>query len=119
MIFTFIVTELMKYENQHDKVEVLAKNSEEYISIAYGNIYRKLMFLDSYRFLQKGLADVAKSLNPEDFKITSKYFDNSRQTGPPALACRGVWVCVGFECDLSFYICFLVLAVQFSGSIQK
>ena len=70
----------MKYENQHDKVEVLAKNSEEYISITYGNIYRKLVFLDSYRFLQKGLADIAKSLNPEDFNITGKYFNVTSET---------------------------------------
>ena len=34
--FHFIVTELMKYENQYNKVEVLPKTSEEYISITYG-----------------------------------------------------------------------------------
>ena len=67
----------MKYENQYDKVEILAKNSEEYISIAYGNYYRKLVFLDSYRFLQEGLSDVAKSLDSNDFKITEKYFSNT------------------------------------------
>ena len=74
--FHFIITELMKYENQYDKVDVLAKNSEEYISITYGNIYRKLVFLDSYRFLQKGLSDVAKSLDLKDLNITKKYFNN-------------------------------------------
>ena len=67
----------MKYENQYDKVDILAKNSEEYISITYGNYYRKLVFLDSYRFLQKGLSDVAKSLDSKDFKITEKYFSNT------------------------------------------
>ena len=76
--FHFIITELMKYENQYDKVDILAKNSEEYISITYGNFYRKLVFLDSYRFLQKGLADVAKSLDPKDFKITEKYFSDCK-----------------------------------------
>ena len=78
--FHFIITELMKYENRYDKVEILAKNSEEYISITYGNFYRKLVFLDSYRFLQEGLSDVAKSLDSKAFKITGKYFNDSRQT---------------------------------------
>ena len=60
----------MKYENQYNKVEVLPKTSEEYISITYGNIYRKLIFIkDSYRFLQKGLGDIAESLTLTDFKI--------------------------------------------------
>ena len=34
------------------------------------------MFLDSYRFLQKGLSDIAKSLDLKDLNITGKYFDN-------------------------------------------
>ena len=67
--FHFIITELLKYENQCNKVDILSKTSEEYISITYGSFYRKLVFLDSYRFLQKGLADVAKSLDSKDFKI--------------------------------------------------
>ena len=49
--FHFIVTELMKYQDRHNKVEVLPKTSEEYISITYGCFYRKLIFKDSYRFL--------------------------------------------------------------------
>ena len=40
--FHFIVTELMKYQDRYNKVEVLPKTSEEYISITYGNYYRKL-----------------------------------------------------------------------------
>ena len=72
--FHFIVTELMRYENQYNKVEVLPKTSEEYISITYGNIYRKLIFKDSYRFLQKGLGDIAESMKLEDFKIMTDFY---------------------------------------------
>ena len=64
----------MKYENQYNKVEVLPKTSEEYISITYGNIYRKLIFKDSYRFLQKGLGDIAESMKSEDFKIMKGFY---------------------------------------------
>ena len=55
--FHFIVTELMKYENQYNKVKVLPKTS-----ITYGSFYRKLIFKDSYRFLQQGLGDIAESM---------------------------------------------------------
>ena len=65
--FHFIIKELLKYENKYDKVNILSKTSEEYISITYGRFYRKLVFLDSYRFLQKSIADIAKSLETEDF----------------------------------------------------
>ena len=73
--FHFIVTELLKYINQYNKVDVLSKTSEEYISITYGSFYRKLVFLDSYRFLQEKLSNVAKSLDTEDLKILGKHFD--------------------------------------------
>ena len=63
--FHFIVTELIKYKNQYNKVEVLPKTSEDYISITYGNIYRKLFFKDSYRFLQQGLGDIAESMKSD------------------------------------------------------
>ena len=72
--FHFIVTELMNYQDTYNKVEVLPKTSEEYISITYGSYYRKLVFLDSYRFLQKSLADIGESLAEEDLKILRHFF---------------------------------------------
>ena len=61
--FHFFITELMKYSGGKEKVNVLAKSKEEYISISYGSFYNKMVFLDSYRFLQKSLGDVAKTLD--------------------------------------------------------
>ena len=75
--FHFIVTELLKYKNQYNKIEVLSKTSEEYISITYGSFYRKLVFLDSYRFLLDKLSNIAKSLDSKDLKILGKYFDTN------------------------------------------
>jgi len=72
--FHFIIEELMKYENKFNKVKVLSKSAEEYISIDYGSAFKKLRFLDSYRFLQKGLSDVAKSL--KEFPILESEFKN-------------------------------------------
>ena len=46
--FHFIVTELLRYKDQYNNVEVLSKTSEEYISITYGIFYRKLVFLYIY-----------------------------------------------------------------------
>ena len=74
--FHFIISELMKYEDKNNKVEVLAKTSENYISITFGNIYRKLVFLDSNRFMQKSLEGIAESLKKEDFIIFDKEFRN-------------------------------------------
>jgi hypothetical protein len=71
--FHFIIEELVKYEDEYNKVSPLSKNSEEYISIEYGSTYKKLRFLDSYRFFQKGLANVAKSL--KDFPILESEFN--------------------------------------------
>jgi hypothetical protein len=50
--FHFIIEELMKYEDEYNKVTILAKNSEEYISMEYGTRFKKLRFLDSYRLSQ-------------------------------------------------------------------
>ncbi|CAC5359077.1 unnamed protein product [Mytilus coruscus] len=58
--FHFLIEELMKKEDKYNKVKLLSKNSENYISIDYGSYYEKLRFLDSYRFMLKGLSDVAK-----------------------------------------------------------
>ena len=71
--FHFIGTELMKYQDRYNKVEVIPKTSEEYISITYGSFYRKLIFKDSYRFLQQGLGDIAESMKSEDFKIMTRF----------------------------------------------
>lgn len=35
------------------KVTILPKGTEEYISITYGNRFKKMIFLDSYRFTPK------------------------------------------------------------------
>ena len=64
----------MKYHDRYNKVEVLPKTSEEYISITYGSFYQKLIFKDSYRFLQQGLSDIAESLTLEDFKIMKDFY---------------------------------------------
>ncbi|XP_071124236.1 uncharacterized protein [Mytilus edulis] len=70
--FHFLIEELMKYEDEYNKVKLLSKNSENYISIDYGSNYKKLRFLDSYRFMLKGLSDIAKSM--EEFPILEKEF---------------------------------------------
>ena len=70
--FHFLIEELMKYEDEYNKVKLLSKNSENYISIDYGSNYKKLRFLDSYRFFTKGLSDIAKSLST--FPILEKEF---------------------------------------------
>ncbi|CAC5364416.1 unnamed protein product [Mytilus coruscus] len=67
--------ELMKHEDEYNKVKLLSKNSENYISIDYGSYNRKLRFLDSYRFMLKGLSDVAKSM--DDFPILEKEFEDA------------------------------------------
>ena len=66
---------MLKHENQCNKVDVLSKTSEEYISITYGNYSRKLLFLESYRFLQENLSNIAKSLDSKDLKILGKYIN--------------------------------------------
>ncbi|CAG2236577.1 unnamed protein product [Mytilus edulis] len=70
--FHFLIEELMKYEDEYNKVKLLSKNSENYISIDYGSNYKKLRFLDSYRFMLKGLSDIAKSM--DEFPILEKEF---------------------------------------------
>ena len=73
--FHFIIEELKKYEDEYNKVTTLSKSSEDYISIEYGSNYQKLRFLDSYRFLSKGLSDVAKSL--KEFPILESEFEET------------------------------------------
>lgn len=71
--FHFFIAELMKYAEGKEKVNVLAKSKEEYISISYGTFYNKMIFLDSYRFLQKSLNDVAKTLDSNSKKGVYPY----------------------------------------------
>ena len=71
--FHFLIEELMKYEDEYNKVKLLSKSSENYISIDYGSNYKKLRFLDSFRFTVRGLADIAASLS--DFPILEGEFD--------------------------------------------
>lgn len=72
--FHLFVTELMKHtQKRGPQVKVLAKSKEEYISITYGTFYNKIIFLDSYRFLQKSIADLAKSMAAEDYKILGSH----------------------------------------------
>ncbi|CAC5392277.1 unnamed protein product [Mytilus coruscus] len=77
--FHFLIEELMKHEDEYNKVKLLSKNSENYISIDYGSYNRKLRFLDSYRFMLKGLSDVAKSM--DDFPILEKEFEGNKPLG--------------------------------------
>ena len=70
----FIVTELMKYQDRYNNVEIVPKTSEEYISITYGCFNRKLIFKDSYKFLQQGLGDISESIKSEDFKIMTYFY---------------------------------------------
>ena len=72
--FHFLVQEIVKYANKYEKVEVLPKTKEDYISISIGNSNRKLIFLDSYRFLNASLDNISKGLKDEDFKILKKHF---------------------------------------------
>uniref|UniRef100_UPI003D0B846D hypothetical protein n=1 Tax=Sulfurimonas sp. TaxID=2022749 RepID=UPI003D0B846D len=53
-------------------IKVLAKSSEEYISIQVGC----LRFLDSYRFLSSSLSNITKSMDDKDFKILKSEFLN-------------------------------------------
>lgn len=77
--FHFIVNELVRHENQYDKVTILPRTTENYISISYGNYNTKLVFLDSYRFTLKSLADIARSLEPEDFRLLRQAFPEDWQ----------------------------------------
>ena len=66
----------MKRSSQYNQVTVLPRTSEEYISITYGSRYKKMVFLDSYRFTQKSLADLASSMEDTDYKILRSAFPN-------------------------------------------
>jgi len=64
------IKELSK--NTHHKLKIIAKNSEEYITLSYGC----LKFVDSYRIVQSSLDGCTKSMVTSDFKILAKHFPN-------------------------------------------
>jgi hypothetical protein len=66
-------------EGNENKLDLISRTTENYIAMTYGTYYSKLVFLDSYRFLQKSLADVAKSMTIDDFKITREEFSDKEQ----------------------------------------
>lgn len=70
-----IIQDLASRQTTYKKLTEQPKNSKTYISIQFD----KLRFLDSYKFLLQGLADVVKSLKDEDFIITKKYFKDPEQ----------------------------------------
>lgn len=72
--FHFLIQEIIKYANKYQKVDILPKTKEEYISISIGYQNRKLVFLDSYRFLSASLDNISKGLKDDDFKNMKKYF---------------------------------------------
>ena len=77
--FHFIIEEIMKYENENTNISVLAKTSEEYISIQIMKDWYKLVFLDSYRFLSSPLENVVLSIPKEQLKITKEEFKDIKQ----------------------------------------
>jgi hypothetical protein len=66
----FIIKEL-----KNQKVTILPKTAEDYISFNVGCI----RFLDSLRFFQDSLDNVSKSMIIEDFKLLQKYFPDQNK----------------------------------------
>src|SRR5438093_1117046 len=63
------IKELAKQSNStNQKLKILAKNEQDYISFQFGCI----RFLDSLAFFAESLDNVVKSLQDEDLKITKK-----------------------------------------------
>ena len=77
--FHFLIKELIKYEGNGKKVNVLAKTGEEYISITYESYGYKLVFLDSYRFLSNSLEKIIEGIPKEELKITKEHFKDEKQ----------------------------------------
>jgi hypothetical protein len=75
----FIMQAIGKVEDSpENKIGCIAQNSEKYISFTLGT----LRFIDSLGFLNKSLSELAKSLQPEDYKIFDKYLPSIlRQKG--------------------------------------
>ena len=64
------IKELAQKQNKFMTLKVLAKSKEDYISFQFG----KLRFLDSLRFFQSSLENVAKSLTDEQLKVFATRF---------------------------------------------
>ena len=70
--FHFITEEIKKHETEYEKVKVLPKDSENYISITFGDQYFKLVFKDSYRFLLSSIDNLSKTLKDDQYKILKR-----------------------------------------------
>jgi hypothetical protein len=66
------IKELAVEQNKDRKLKLIPKTTEEYISFRFGC----LRFIDSLRFFQKGLDDVAKSMSPDKFKYMKEAIEN-------------------------------------------
>lgn len=70
--FHFITEELLKHETEYNKVKVLPKDTENYISITFGDRYFKLVFKDSMRFLLSSIDNLSKTLKDDQYKILKR-----------------------------------------------
>ena len=75
--FHFITEELLKHETEYKKVKVLPKDSENYISITFGDQYFKLVFKDSMRFLQSSIDNLSKTLKDDQYNILKRELNNA------------------------------------------
>lgn len=66
-----------------EKIDVIPENKEKYISftkcihvdkINDKNIFMKIRFLDSFRFMASSIEKLAKNLKPDQFRETSKFY---------------------------------------------
>ena len=74
--FHFLTEELLKHETEYKKVKVLPKDTENYISITFGDRYFKLVFKDSMRFLQSSIDSLSKTLEDDHYKILKRELAN-------------------------------------------
>lgn len=77
--FHFITEELLKHETEYNKVKVLPKDTENYISITFGDRYFKLVFKDSMRFLLSSIDNLSKTLEDNQYKILKRKLFNCNQ----------------------------------------
>ena len=75
--FHFITEELLKHETEYKKVKVLPKDTENYISITFGDQYFKLVFKDSLRFLQSSIDNLSKTLKDDQYVILKRELNNN------------------------------------------
>ena len=58
-------------------MKVLPKDSENYISITFGDQYFKLVFKDSMRFLQSSIDNLSKTLKDDQYVILKRELNNA------------------------------------------